>query len=100
MTKLLDPDNEIVVPKKVAVCPYCQTQITISPDGWVQNDDGSWWCDSFTSWCETEPDIDSDEWDDWWETHNEMPYVYQLPVDEKIKSWMYKRFRFDLDSSP
>jgi len=47
----------------------------------------------------TEPDIVSDDWDDWWETHNEMPYVYQLPVDEKIKSWMYKRFRFDLDSS-
>ena len=96
--KILDPDKTIEIPVDVAVCPYCHTKITISPDGWLKEDDGSWTCDSFNSWCETEPDMeaDSDVWEAYLQTHSDMPYVYQLPIDEKITEWLKLHYRFNL----
>jgi hypothetical protein len=98
--EILDPDKTIDIPAEVAVCPYCKTKITISPDGWVEEEDG-FVCDSFTSWCETEPEIDasSDEWDKFLYSHGIMPYVYQLPVDQKIEAWLKSRYRFNLSNS-
>jgi len=95
--EILDPDKTIEIPVDVAVCPYCKTKLVISPDGWVEEDDG-FVCDSFTSWCETEPEIDasSEEWDKFLHSHDIMPYVYQLPVDQKIEAWLKSHYRFNL----
>jgi hypothetical protein len=95
--EVLDPDKTIDIPTDVAVCPYCKTKLVISPDGWVEEKDG-FVCDSFTSWCENEPEIDadSDEWEEFLQSHGDMPYVYQLPVDRKIEAWLKSHYRFNL----
>jgi len=95
--QFLKPDETIDIPADIAVCPYCKTKMTISPDGWTEEEDG-FICDSFTSWCETEPEIDAsqEQWDAFLHVHGAMPYVYQLPVDLKIEAWLKDHFRFDL----
>lgn len=96
--KIIKTDEAIEVPPDVAVCPYCDTKLTASFTGWSEADDGSGWiADEVTLDCETEPDMDSDEWEDWWASHSDMPYVYLLPVCEKVKTWVNAHYRFDDD---
>lgn len=94
---ILDPDKPLAIPPEVAVCPYCDTKLTAQFDGWVQEDDGTWIADSMMLECETEPDVYDDAYDDWLVTHTDMPYVYMLPVEERIKEWVNEHYRFDLD---
>lgn len=94
--QLLDPDKTLEIPPEIAVCPYCGTKLTANFTGWTQNDDGSWSADSMDLVCETGPDIDSEDWDFWFESHSDLPYVYLLPVEERIKAWLNERYRFDL----
>lgn len=79
------------------LCPYCGGDLTYRCDGWVEDDNGQWMVDSMTSECSTEPDIESDEWEDWFSNHSDMPYVYQLPVDMRVQDWINERYRFALD---
>ena len=47
--------------------------------------------------CESEPDdIESEEWEYFDATHYEMPYVYLLPVYERVKAWINYNYRFAL----
>jgi hypothetical protein len=80
-------DDQTPVPSEVAVCPYCDAPLEVSAYSWTE-EGGRWLPDGFMSFCMSEPDVDLDEWDDWWDVHRVMPYVYQLPVDEKIREWM------------
>jgi hypothetical protein len=95
--------DEIQIPESVAVCPDCQTKLTISPDGWTEAEDGSGMiCDSFTSWCETEPDAEQDaEFDAFMDAHPSfvMPYLDRLPIDIKIEAWLKVNYRF-VDTKP
>lgn len=45
--------------------------------------------------CETEPDIDSDEWPDWHAEHYHMPYVYWMPYELRALKWLAKTHRYD-----
>lgn len=76
------------------LCPYCKGNLTYRCNGWEQDENGLWMADSFDMECSTEPDVESDEWEDWMQQHSEMPYVYQLPVDEKVKDFINKKYRF------
>ena len=38
----------------------------------------------------------SRKWNDWMDQHSDMPYVNQLPVDERVKKWINERYRFDV----
>jgi len=81
------------------LCPYCKGDLTYTANGWEQDDNGLWTADSFDMECSTEPDMeDEDEWDDWFNNHSEMPYVYQLPVDERVKKFINSKYRFDVGS--
>lgn len=97
---IIKTDTEIKIPIDVAVCVDCKTQLTIYPDGWVQEDDGSWSCDSFTSSCATEPDIDDPDYWEWDESHQsfDMPYIYWLPITERIERWLKKNYRFEMQA--
>lgn len=75
------------MPRRVAVCPYCHASLEFQATSWDEGGDGRWRVDSGDTTCTAEPDIDSDEWNDWWEHHRQMPYVYQLPVDERVREW-------------
>jgi len=79
------------------LCPYCNGDLTYRVNGWERQEDGTWKADSFdTVECSSEPNMDSKEWEDWMNQHSDMPYVYQLPVDERVKKWINERYRFDI----
>ena len=77
------------------LCPYCKGDLTYTANGWEQDDNGLWMADSFDMDCSNEPSMDNeDEWEEWMRVHSDMPYLNQLPVDEAVKKWINKRFRF------
>jgi hypothetical protein len=78
------------------LCPYCQGDLTYRCNGWEQDENGLWMADSFDMECSTEPDMESEEWEDWMDNHSDMPYIHQLPVDERVKASINKRYRFDV----
>lgn len=92
--------QNIIIPRSIAVCPDCKTILTISADGWEQSErDGSWCCNSFTSWCETEPEIDDREaWGEFDQNHPsfDMPYIYWMPIQDAIESYLKRTFRFEM----
>lgn len=90
------PDADIRIPASVAVCPICGSEVVVEIEAWEQNDDGSWQAGESGTYCNciTEPDMDGDEWEDWFRGHWSMPYVDWLPVDEKVKAWLDRHYRF------
>jgi hypothetical protein len=44
--------------------------------------------------CETEPDIDSPEWEDWHQGHYAMPYVDWLPWENRMISWLNRKYYY------
>lgn len=79
------------------LCPYCNGDLTYRCNGWEQDDNGLWMADSFDIECSSEPDMeDEDEWEEWLQQHSDMPYVNQLPVDEKVKRYINGKYRFDV----
>ena len=78
------------------LCPYCKGKLTYTCNSWEQDDKGLWMAEGFNMVCETEPEIDSEDWEDWFQSHCEMPYVYQLPVDERVKDFINNKYRFDV----
>ena len=81
------------------LCPYCKGDLTYTANEWEQDDNGLWMADSFDMDCSTVPDMeDEDEWNDWFNIHSEMPYVHQLPVDERVKEFINSKYRFDVGS--
>lgn len=90
------PSNAVIdVPAIVACCPYCDAALRVSANSWTEQR-GIWIADGIDVHCTNEPDIDSDEWGAWFGCHSYMPYVYQLPVDNRIMVWLEYRFHFDL----
>jgi hypothetical protein len=95
---LIGRGSMIEIPREIAVCPYCDGTLTVYFEGWEQNKDGSWSVDMIHTDCDSEPqDMKSIEWEGWLQQHSDMPYVYQLPVDERIKTWINRRFMFSFE---
>lgn len=92
-------DDVIEISKDVAVCPYCEATVTVTPEGWSQNEDGSWSLDNGHADCAAEPDMEDDEeaWEEWLAQHSVEPYSIQLPVDLKVTAWINEHFRFEID---
>lgn len=89
-------DTIFQVPPDFARCPYCEGRLYAGFRGWVLEEDGTWAGEEVELDCENEPDMETNEaaWDYWLETHSEMPYVYWLPVCEKVKRWINSQYRF------
>lgn len=76
-------------------CPICGNKLTLEIGEWEQNDDGSWQAaDSLYVSCVSEPDIESNDWNDWFNSHFSTPYIDWLPVQERLHSWLEKNYRF------
>lgn len=89
------PENKQFMFK--AACPYCGGNLTYTANGWEQDDDGLWMADTFDCECSNEPDMENEyEWNEWFNTHSDMPMVYQMPVDEKVKQIINSKYRFEL----
>lgn len=77
------------------LCPYCKGDLTYTANGWEQDNEGLWKADCFDMECSNEPsDVLSEELNEWLRQHSDLPYVYQLPVDERVKEYINERFRF------
>lgn len=97
--RIVTSNSRIDVPCSVAVCPYCDTKLNIGVDGWTEDEanPGYWIADMPSDvCCETEPDLDDEDWEDWFSSHSEMPYVYMLPVQSKIERWLKLNYRWVL----
>lgn len=98
MTKpqlVVSSDTRFSVPVEVAICPYCKRNLTAFTEAWEEDGEVMVATEVHTE-CEGEPAIDSDEWPGWFRAHSYMPYVYQLPVNERVADWVNSRYRFKL----
>jgi hypothetical protein len=95
-----DQNGILRVPPSVVLCPDCKLPLTIAPDGWRLLHDGTMECDSFTSWCDSEPDIEEEakyaEFEDNHSNSLTHPYIYWMPVESKIEKWLNETFRFEI----
>lgn len=98
--KLVSKQSEIDIPKDLMVCPYCGKRLVLEDiDQVSQEPDGSWVADSIILMCEDEPSFSEGSaaaWQRWHEAHSNMPYVYQLPVEQKVLEHINKHYRIDI----
>lgn len=93
--QIVPTDHTFDIPPEVAICPYCDARLTAHCEAWTETDEESIWeAEQVSVDCDTQPDLDSDEWDEWADIHTDMPYVYWLPVSTKVEQWIDKNFRF------
>ncbi len=96
---LIGTGSRIQIPKQLAVCPYCGARVTAFFEGWSQNEDGAWSADIMHLDCEGEPaELESDAWEGWLQQHSDMPYVYMLPVEERVRAWVNRHFVFEIEA--
>lgn len=86
---LLPTDVELDIPQDVAVCPYCGERLWATFTAWSLGDQGKWKADEIDLDCEN---VNSEDID-----HYLMPYVYQMPIDEKVLDWVNQKYSFDID---
>jgi len=96
----------IRVPREVAVCPYCTepTPLVARMVGWEEANRrrGLWRVSEIELECTSEPELFDDEprmavrdeWEEWMNIHSYMPYLYWLPVDLRVLSWINELYRF------
>lgn len=100
MTKdTLDKMMPIKVPRKVAECPICGADVQIEEVmEWHEEQGGHMRVDLDSTVhfnCVTEPDIETDEWEDWHRGHWSMPYVDWLPLERPILYWLDRQLEND-----
>lgn len=78
-------------------CPICGGQLYVScNDEWEQEENGDWIASSINVECDTEPAIDSDEWEDWTKWHYSTPWIDWMPIENKLLPEFQRKFRFDV----
>lgn len=78
-------------------CPYCGHHLTYTASGWEECEiTGLWIAEYLDSDCSSEPDHDMNraEWVKWMDDHCPFPYLYQLPVDERVRADLKQKYRF------
>jgi hypothetical protein len=94
--QVLQTGDILKIPAEVAVCPICGSSLYVNFDHWVQ-EGSEWLAASCNMDCETEPDIDSDEWNEWFAGHYSSPYVDWLPVEHEVLAWINKNYCFEIE---
>lgn len=86
-----DRQSPISVPSNVAMCPICGAPIVVADITEWESETGK--PVGISVECTTEPDIDSDEWEDWHKGHYSMPYVDWLPVENRVLTWFQAQYK-------
>jgi len=91
-------DATIELPPK-AKCPICGEKVVFEGTHcWERDDaDGTWYATEVSINCVTEPDIDSEDWEDWHNGHWNMPYVDWLPLTQAVLVWLKRNYRFVIE---
>lgn len=96
--QLIACEAVIEIPRDVATCPKCDATLYAHFEEWEKDDSSLYWDCMFAKLeCETEPDISSRKWDEWFRWHYDMPYVYWMPLEIRLTKWINERYCFDLD---
>jgi len=83
-------------PAKIA-CPICGAPIVGHFEAWEKTEDGNWQgAEHIKLDCTWEPDINSDEWEDWFESHWSTPYIDWLPLEIRLGEYINKKYRFKI----
>lgn len=89
--------EDIVLPAGLFLCPICKAAIVVDEvSEWEEDDEGLMQARTVKINCITDPDIESDEWEDWFRGHWSMPYVDWLPLEETVTQWVNERYRWEL----
>ena len=84
-----EPINNLLPLLAPKPCPICAAKVFITcVIEWAETGR----IIGFEYECETEPDIDSDEWREWHHGHWSMPYVDWLPWENTIQRWLDERY--------
>ena len=79
------------------LCPYCKSDLIYQARAWSKSNFGMWLADEFDIDCVSMPDFEDSAWRDWFNEHSQYPYIYQMPIDEQVKEFINKRYRFIMD---
>lgn len=89
------PEDKLPLKLKNPKCPICGGALFITGvNACEQEDNGDWIASEIDIDCENEPDIDSDEWEDWHRWHYSQPYTDWLPIDRQILRAVQNRYYF------
>lgn len=79
--------NEVTqIPDSIAVCPKCGALLIVEDiTEWYE--DGTIPETGISFNCSTEPSIDTDEWEEWFNSHWSTPYIDWLPLQSKLTRW-------------
>lgn len=91
----LTKHEPIDVPPPVATCPICDgTLIVVDCDRWTEN--GEFLIpEHIAVECVEEPDIESENWDDWSDVHYQTPYIDWLPISLCVLEWFKAHYRYE-----
>lgn len=93
VVRVLLPEEKLPLKLKAPRCPICGGALFIAAVNGAEVDDtGEWIATDIDIDCEKEPDIDSDEWENWHKWHYSMPYVDWLPIHQHILRAVRKRY--------
>jgi hypothetical protein len=73
------------------VCPICGAKVHLTAIVEWGTDDGE--ISGVEYECDTEPDIDSDDWPDWHAGHFSRPYCTWLPWEMRMIRWLNEHYR-------
>jgi hypothetical protein len=88
--------NIVRLPKELSRCPICGNKLTIEAYDCWEKDKLGWYAVEVHLRCESEPDIDSENWDMWYKGHYSKPYIDWQPLHKKILAWLKANYRFKL----
>jgi hypothetical protein len=107
--QLIPSRQRIDIPKHVAVCPYCDGEVALFAEcsSWSECQDGTWKAETIELDCTNQPEIEEGlkgaalrkaraELNHFIDQHCVMPYVYWLPVQQRVELWINSTFRFDM----
>ena len=79
-----------------APCPICGAGLLLDAGEGTELDNatGEWIATEINLECESEPDIDSGEWSEWFRWHYSMPYVDWLPIEQQILKAVRRKYHF------
>jgi len=81
----------LTLPMDKLACPMCWSSVILTQVLCWGTDSGEILEAEYD--CDTEPDMDSEEWDDWFRGHHErMPYVYWLPFQQRLLTWLNETY--------
>lgn len=70
--QLRPPHEPFDLPHDMFPCPICGKSLSAQVMAWAQDAAGAWYATEVEIDCETEPDIEADEWDEWFANHYRM----------------------------